>query len=156
MPFPLANWGAQAETFRQIELTGSKFTGILKAEIFMIPLILLTSFMYWSYIWKLAPIPLVLLPLRPDDVAASGAPEQRLVHRHHAGRGGARTVRRYRILPAEQSARRQLVVLARPAPPPTCTSDDHEQRAYGPWSRVGYFYTNFKSPDKPLVPAAPG
>ena len=57
VPFPLHNYGAAAERFRQIELTGTRFTSILKAELFMVPLVFITSFMYWSYIWKLAPIP---------------------------------------------------------------------------------------------------
>ena len=55
--FGIDNYGASAERFRQIELTGTRFTSILKAELFMVPLVLVTSFMYWSYIWKLAPIP---------------------------------------------------------------------------------------------------
>ena len=57
VPLPLGNYGAQAAKFREVELTGTKFTSILKAEVFMVPLVLATSFMYWSYIWKLAPIP---------------------------------------------------------------------------------------------------
>ncbi len=57
VPLPLANYGVQAAKFREVELTGTKFTSILKAEIFMVPIVLATSFMYWSYIWKLAPIP---------------------------------------------------------------------------------------------------
>ncbi len=57
IPFPLGNYGAAAQRFREIELTGTRFTSIIKAEIFMVPIILFTNFIYGSYIWKLAPIP---------------------------------------------------------------------------------------------------
>lgn len=62
VPFPEANYGQQAQQFREIELTGTRFTSVLKAEVFMVPVVLLTSFLYWSYIWKLAPIPSAAYP----------------------------------------------------------------------------------------------
>jgi hypothetical protein len=62
IPFPVANFSGQAAKFREIELTGTRFTSILKAEAVMVPIIVLTSFMYWSYIWKLAPIPSASYP----------------------------------------------------------------------------------------------
>ncbi|MBI2502083.1 MAG: hypothetical protein HYW07_02485 [Candidatus Latescibacteria bacterium] len=57
IPFPLGNYGSSTQRFREIELTGTKFTSIMRAEIFMVPIILFTNFIYGSYIWKLAPIP---------------------------------------------------------------------------------------------------
>jgi hypothetical protein len=62
IPFPLGNYGRQAQSFREIELTGTKFTSIVKAETFMIPIILVSTFVYGSYIWKLAPIPSASYP----------------------------------------------------------------------------------------------
>ena len=62
MPFPLGNYGRQTQKFREIELTGTKFTSIIKAEIVMVPVMLFTSFLYASYIWKLAPIPSASYP----------------------------------------------------------------------------------------------
>ncbi|MAN23694.1 MAG: hypothetical protein CME10_05445 [Gemmatimonadetes bacterium] len=62
IPFPIGNYGAQTQKFREIELTGTKFTSIMRAEIFMVPIILFTSFLYGSYIWKLAPIPSASYP----------------------------------------------------------------------------------------------
>lgn len=56
-PLPLADYGGTAQFFREVELTGTKFTSILKAEAVMFFVILLFSFIYWSYIWKLRPIP---------------------------------------------------------------------------------------------------
>ena len=57
VPFPLSNYGAQAQKFREIELTGTKFTSIIRAEVFMIPIVLGATFFYSAYIWKLAPVP---------------------------------------------------------------------------------------------------
>ena len=62
MPFPLGNYGAQTQKFREIELTGTKFTSIIKAEIVMVPIVLFATFLYSSYIWKLAPIPSASYP----------------------------------------------------------------------------------------------
>ncbi|MEE2872930.1 MAG: hypothetical protein VX893_08445 [Candidatus Latescibacterota bacterium] len=62
IPFPLGNYGAQTQKFREIELTGTQFTSIIRAEIFMVPIVLFTSFLYGSYIWKLAPIPSASYP----------------------------------------------------------------------------------------------
>lgn len=62
MPFPLGNYGAQTQKFREIELTGTKFTSIIKAEIWMVPIVLFATFLYSSYIWKLAPIPSASYP----------------------------------------------------------------------------------------------
>ena len=62
IPFPLGNYGAMTQKFREIELTGTKFTSIIRAEIFMVPIVLFTSFLYGSYIWKLAPVPSASYP----------------------------------------------------------------------------------------------
>ena len=62
IPFPLGNYGAQTQKFREIELTGTQFTSIIRAEIFMVPIVLFTSFLYGSYIWKLAPLPSASYP----------------------------------------------------------------------------------------------
>lgn len=56
-PLPLNNYGSQAQNFRQFELTGTKFTSLLKLELFMLPLILVTSFIYWSFLWHTNDIP---------------------------------------------------------------------------------------------------
>lgn len=62
IPFPLGNYGAQTQKFREIELTGTKFTSIAKAEMFMLPIVLATTFLYSAYIWKLAPVPSASYP----------------------------------------------------------------------------------------------
>jgi hypothetical protein len=59
---PLNDYGPQAQRFREIELTGTKFTSILKLEIFMLPLILIFSFLYWGFLWKTTDIPSAQFP----------------------------------------------------------------------------------------------
>lgn len=56
-PLPLNDYGSQAQKFREIELTGTKFTSIVKLEIVMLPLILITSFVYWGFLWHTTEIP---------------------------------------------------------------------------------------------------
>jgi hypothetical protein len=56
-PIPLGDMGPQAQFFRTVELTGTKMTSVIKAEILMFPLILITSFLFWQFIWRLQPIP---------------------------------------------------------------------------------------------------
>ena len=52
-PIPLNNYAGLAEQFRVVELTGTKFTSIIKAELWMFPIILFASFFYWQFLWKI-------------------------------------------------------------------------------------------------------
>jgi hypothetical protein len=61
-PIPLGNYGATVQRFREIELTGNKFTAVLKAELLMFPIMIVTSFIFWGYVWRLQPIPSVFYP----------------------------------------------------------------------------------------------
>ena len=56
-PIPYHNYGAVAQMFRQFELTGTKFTSIIKAEMLMVPVGLGCSFLFWSLIWRTNAIP---------------------------------------------------------------------------------------------------
>jgi len=56
-PIPLANHAGTAQFFREMELIGTRFTSIIKAELLIFPLGLLSSFIFWSAIWKMGPIP---------------------------------------------------------------------------------------------------
>lgn len=56
-PIPLADYGGMAQQFRTVELTRTKFTSLIKAELLMLPIMLVCSFLFWSFIWRLAPIP---------------------------------------------------------------------------------------------------
>jgi len=61
-PIPLANYGAQAQRFREVELTGNKFTSVIKAELLMFPIMMVCGFIFWTFVWKLNPIPSVAYP----------------------------------------------------------------------------------------------
>lgn len=61
-PIPLNNYAGLAEQFRIVELTGTKFTSIIYAELAMFPTILVASFFYWQFLWKIAEIPSVQYP----------------------------------------------------------------------------------------------
>ncbi|MDR3709787.1 MAG: hypothetical protein P4L33_15940 [Capsulimonadaceae bacterium] len=61
-PLPLNDYGGQAQKFREIELTGTKFTSIVKLELLMLPLILITSFLYWGFLWHTTDIPSAQFP----------------------------------------------------------------------------------------------
>lgn len=56
-PMPLHNYGHTADLFRVCELTRTKISSIFKAELLIFPLMLFASFIFWSYITGLGPIP---------------------------------------------------------------------------------------------------
>lgn len=56
-PIPLSDFGGMASHFRTVELTRTKFSSIIKVELLMLPIMLVCSFVFWSFIWRLAPIP---------------------------------------------------------------------------------------------------
>jgi len=150
--FGLDNYGAAAERFRQIELTGTKFTSILRAELFMVPLVFMTSFMYWSYIWKLAPIPSdaypyvqLMWPLRAL---------QRSVWITSTMRSEIKVDKKSETvtwIPSNLSNNSWWYWRV-------CASADvnlpPDQREYGPWSNIAYAYTNFDDPKPPPHPSA--
>lgn len=61
-PIPISDFGGGAQHFRVIELTGTKFTSTIKAELTVWPLTLFCSLLFWQFIWRLAPIPSVYYP----------------------------------------------------------------------------------------------
>ncbi|MCM8772436.1 MAG: OPT/YSL family transporter [Candidatus Omnitrophica bacterium] len=56
-PVPYFNHGYLAQLFKQLELTRTKFTSWYKAEFTALGIMLFCSFLFWSIIWKMAPIP---------------------------------------------------------------------------------------------------
>ena len=103
-PIPLNNFGGMAQQFRIVELTKTKFTAILKVELMMLPIILVCSLLFWSFIWKLAPIPSAQYPFAakfwPVNAqvqalwyTANRDPESnpllKVINPHYIGAGGA-------------------------------------------------------------------
>jgi hypothetical protein len=56
-PWPQHDYGWAAQRFREVELTGTKFTSIIKAEAFMLPVMLIASFGFWAFFWYTSAIP---------------------------------------------------------------------------------------------------
>ena len=61
-PIPWSDLGGTAQRFREVELTGTKFTSIIKIEFLIVPLSAILSFVFYQLIWKLSPIPSVNYP----------------------------------------------------------------------------------------------
>ena len=61
-PIPIDNYGAYAQTFRINELTGVKFTSLMKAEALAFPCLCIFSFIFWAFIWKANEIPSEIFP----------------------------------------------------------------------------------------------
>lgn len=57
MPIPMSDVGWAAQRFREVELTGTKFTSIIKAEVWMLPILLFASFVFWAFFWHTSAIP---------------------------------------------------------------------------------------------------
>jgi hypothetical protein len=61
-PMPNQDYGSQAQHFRTTELTGTNLWSYAKAEILVVPLSLLLSFLFWSFIWHANAIPSANFP----------------------------------------------------------------------------------------------
>lgn len=51
------DYGGVAQMFREVELTGTKMISVIKAEAFLLILMLVASFTYWSFYWRASQIP---------------------------------------------------------------------------------------------------
>lgn len=56
-PIPLHDYGGVAQQFRVLELTKTKITSLLKAELVIVPVSLVCSFLFWSFFWYIEEIP---------------------------------------------------------------------------------------------------
>jgi len=53
----MSNAGSGAGHFREIELTGTKFTSIFKAQLIMAPIAIVAGLFFWSFLYKISDIP---------------------------------------------------------------------------------------------------
>ena len=56
-PVPIFQWGYEAQTFKQLELTKTRFGSLVKMTALTLAVMFVCSFLFWSLIWKLGPIP---------------------------------------------------------------------------------------------------
>jgi hypothetical protein len=61
-PFPAYNYGAQTVYFRQTELTGTKISSMIKAEAFVMPIVIIATLVFSQFIWRIAPVPSSAFP----------------------------------------------------------------------------------------------
>jgi len=61
-PIPLADYGGMAQFFREMTLTRTKITSLIKVELLIFPLLLVCSIVFCSFLWKLNPIPSAAYP----------------------------------------------------------------------------------------------
>lgn len=62
VPFPMHDLGGTAQRFRELELARTKFTSIFKAELLMLPVMLIASFIFWQFFWHTSQIPSAQYP----------------------------------------------------------------------------------------------
>jgi hypothetical protein len=67
--------GGAAGRFRELELTRTRFTSLIKAELLMFPIIFACSFLFWAFFWHLNQLPSGTFPFaaRQWPVAARQA-----------------------------------------------------------------------------------
>ena len=61
-PVPIENYGPIAQSYRVNELTGVRFWSLIKTDLVALPILLVLSLLFWSFIWKSAPIPSEVFP----------------------------------------------------------------------------------------------
>ena len=61
-PVPVENYGYMAQAFRTNELTGVNLRSLIKTELVAIPVLLILSILFWSFIWKSTAVPSDLFP----------------------------------------------------------------------------------------------
>jgi hypothetical protein len=56
-PVPVFQWGYEVQTFKQLELTRTNFGSLVRLTALTLAVMFVCSFLFWSLIWKLGPIP---------------------------------------------------------------------------------------------------
>lgn len=57
LPVPIADYGQRTVFYRQAELTGTKFWSLWKAELLLVPIVLIAAIFFAQFIWSLDPVP---------------------------------------------------------------------------------------------------
>jgi len=61
-PIPLHNYAGQVKSFRTTELTGCKFTSLIKAEMLIFPIMAVGTVLFAQFIWSISEVPSDLFP----------------------------------------------------------------------------------------------
>lgn len=62
MHLPSEDYGRGTSHWRKLELTGTRFTSYIAAELITLPILLLSGILVWHFIWKIAPVPSAQYP----------------------------------------------------------------------------------------------
>lgn len=87
-PIPIHNYAGQVVAFRTQELTGTKFTSIIKAELVIFPVVIISSIVFAQYLWSIAPIPSAAYPYA-NQMWELQARQQALMHSSTIGGGNS-------------------------------------------------------------------
>ena len=61
-PMPIFQWGYEVQAFKQLTLTHTKFGSFVRMAALTLLVMFVCSFLFWSLIWKLGPIPSAAYP----------------------------------------------------------------------------------------------
>jgi hypothetical protein len=61
-PIPMHDYSRQAMFFRTMELTGTKITSVIKADILIVPIMIVGVLAFSQFIWSIAPVPSEMFP----------------------------------------------------------------------------------------------
>jgi hypothetical protein len=61
-PIPMHDYARQTQFFRTTELTGTKFTSLIKAEILIFPVMLVGGLLFSQFIWQIDNVPSKMFP----------------------------------------------------------------------------------------------
>ena len=61
-PIPMHNYAGQVLEFRTMELTGTRFTSLIKAEVITYPLMIISTLLFAQFIWSMGPVPSEMFP----------------------------------------------------------------------------------------------
>jgi len=59
---PTEDYGRGTSHWRKLELTGTRFTSYIAADLITLPILILSGLLVWHFIWKMAPIPSAQYP----------------------------------------------------------------------------------------------
>ena len=61
-PIPMHNYAGQVLQFRTAELTGTKFTSIIKADVLIFPILFVGTVAFSQFVWSIGPVPSEMFP----------------------------------------------------------------------------------------------
>ena len=65
-PIPINDYGTTVRHFRVMELTGTRLTSLIRTELLVIPIVVVSSLVFSHFIWRLAPIPSPAYPFAQE------------------------------------------------------------------------------------------